>query len=72
MSVAIRTTSANGKLLNMLKAQGNILNTNYSDGMVEVQAQLPARLLERVRQMGATVKLIHSSKTRAKSKSENS
>ncbi len=71
MSVSIRAASANGKLLNMLKAQGNILKTNYSDGMVEVRAQLPARLIERVRQMGASVELIRPSKTPSKSKSKN-
>jgi len=70
ISVSIRTTSADGKLLNMLKAQGNILKTNYSDGMVEVRAELPARVLERVRQMGATVELIQPGKKRSNSKNE--
>ena len=62
--VSIRTSSANGKLINMLKAQGNILSTNYADEMVEIQAQLPDRLLDRVRQMGATVTIIKPSKKR--------
>ena len=71
VSVSIRTPSANGKLLNMLKAQGNILKTDYSDTMVEVRAQLPERLLERVRQMGATVRVVRPNKKRSKPTSKS-
>ena len=60
MTVSIRTASANGKLLNLVKAQGKIINSDYSDGLVEVQAELPARMVERLRQMGATVEVICS------------
>ena len=61
IAVSVRTTSANGRLLNLLKAQGSVTKTDYSDGLVEIQAELPARVVDRLRQMGATVEIIHSS-----------
>ena len=61
ITVSVKTASANGKLLNLLKAQGNITNREYSDGLVEIQVVLPARLVDRLRQMGATVEIIRSS-----------
>jgi len=61
ITVSIRTASANGKLLNLLKAQGNVTHREYSAGVVEIQAELPARLVDRLRQMGAAVEIIHPS-----------
>ena len=61
VKVLIRTSSANGKLLNLLKAQGDLTNREYSDGFVEIQAEVPARLVDRLRQMGATVEIVHPS-----------
>jgi len=61
ITVSVRTASANGKLLNLLKAQGNITRRDYSDGLVEVRAELPARLVDTIRRMGATVEVINSS-----------
>ena len=71
LSVVICTPSANGKLLHMLRAQANILKTDYSDTMVELRAQLPERLLERVRKMGATVRVIRPRKKRSKPTSKS-
>ena len=59
--VLIRTASSNGKLLNLLKAQGNLTHREYSDGFVEIKAEVPARLVDRLRQMGAEVEIIQAS-----------
>jgi len=72
ISVSVRAASGNGKLLNLLKAQGNISKSDYQDGMVEVRAQLPARLVDRLRQMGATVEIVSPSRTAFKPKSKKS
>ena len=61
ITVSVRTTSANGRLLNLLEAQGNVTQSDYSDGLVKIRAEVPARLVDRLRQMGATVEVIHSS-----------
>ena len=57
--VSVQASSADGKLLNLLKIQGQIIRTEYSDGFVEVQANLPEKLIERLRQMGATVNILN-------------
>ena len=59
--VSVRAASADGKLLNLLKAQGQVIETTYSGESVEVRARLPEKLIERVRQMGATVEIQESS-----------
>ena len=72
VTVSVRTAAANGKLLNLLKAQGNISSRDYSDGLVEIRAELPARLVDGLRQMGATVEIIKSSNTLPRRKEEQS
>jgi GTP-binding protein HflX len=70
ITVSIRTASSNGKLLNLVKAQGKIINRDYSDGFVEVRAELPARMVDRLRQMGVTVEVVQSSES-IRQKKEN-